>query len=179
MKKLQLFLQELRTKKELRIKLGILLVFAATYFWLAKHLDVALIILAIVMVFLCIATWSMASIVFFRSLFVVGGGLSLMIFLAQMYCAVPAPQRIADNSLKLLLSFGLLYMGSIFIKSIYEDLMGNKESEGTIKYLKKMYKGEIFWVITTLILYIIFICVFVWQLCEVMGPIFFNLCIYK
>jgi hypothetical protein len=120
---------------------------------------------------LLLVSWIVAGFVIFKPLFFVSAELSLMIFLAQSYCAVPKDARTADDSLKFLLVFGLAYIAVVFFKSMY------KEMENVLATAKKIGKGEspaLF-----VVLFVAFIGVFLFQLYQVINPIVQNLCIYS
>ena len=128
---------------------------------------------------LCLVTWFMASVVIFRSLFVIGGGLSLMIFIAKTYCDLPVIQHTADDSLKTLFGFGIIYLVWVFTSSLYKELMGDKELEtkGSLKNIEEIYDGKK--PLLIVIPYAIFIGLFLYQLYAVMNPILHSLCIYR
>jgi hypothetical protein len=128
---------------------------------------------------LCLITWFMASVVIFRSLFVIGGGLSLMIFIAKTYCDLPLSQHTADSSLQTLFYFGIMYLVWLFFNSLYKELLGDKETEskGSLKKIEEIYDGKK--PLLIVIPYAIFIGLFLYQLYTVMNPIIHSLCIYK
>lgn len=128
---------------------------------------------------LCLITWFMASVVIFRSLFVIGGGLSLMIFIAKTYCDLPLSQHTADSSLQTLFYFGIMYLIWLFFSSLYKELMGDKKTEckGSLKKIEEIYDGKK--PLLIVIPYAIFIGLFLYQLYAVMNPIIHSLCIYK
>ena len=148
-----------------------------------KITTVALTIIFILFSFLTLFTWLMAGLAVFRALFVVGAGLSLVIFIGQSFCDVPVKFHTADSSLMNIIGFGLLYVGGLFIVSLYKELYGDKEAKsdsrqkGMIKLFKDMNGGKNPWLI--LVLYALFLGLFLWQLYQVINPIIDNLCVYS
>lgn len=129
-----------------------------------------------------IYAWAKAGIVVFRSLAVVGAELSILALLSQSYCDVQEKMRIADNTLMGIIGFGLLYIGFSFLKSLYQELFGDKDSgneqkkKGAIALMKENGGGKI--LTFTLGLYAIFVAAFLVQLYEVINVIFANSCVY-
>lgn len=129
-----------------------------------------------------IYAWAKAGIVVFRSLAVVGAELSVLALLSQSYCDVQEKMRIADNALMSIIGFGLLYIGFSFLKSLYQELFGDKDSgneqkkKGAIALMKENGGGKI--LTFTLGLYAIFVATFLVQLYEVINVIFANSCVY-
>jgi len=129
-----------------------------------------------------IIMWFMAGFVVFRSLLVASVGLSLIIFIGQAYCA-PDVAHIANDSLKTLIGFGFIYVITQFFMNLYRELFGDKNSDseskrkGTIIILKEINQGKHSWFI--LIIFILLISLFVWQIYRVITPIIQGLCIYK
>ena len=120
---------------------------------------------------LCMIIWGLAGLAVFRSLFVVSASLSLIIFLAQSYCQSPAYLHTADNSLKSLLGFGILYVGFIFFRSLYKEL---KES---LNKFKDANSGKRSWFVV--VLFALFVALFLVQLYQVINPILMGLCVYQ
>lgn len=129
-----------------------------------------------------IYAWVKAGIVVFRSLAVIGAELSVLALLSQSYCGVQENMRIADNALMSIIGFGLLYIGFSFLKSLYQELFGDKGSnneqrkKGAVALMKKNGGGKI--LTFTLGLYAIFVATFLVQLYEVVNVIFANSCVY-
>lgn len=129
-----------------------------------------------------IYAWAKAGIVVFRSLAVIGAELSVLALLSQSYCGVQENMRIADNALMSIIGFGLLYIGFSFLKSLYQELFGDKDSKneqrkkGAVALMKKNGGGKI--LTFTLGLYAIFVATFLVQLYEVVNVIFTNSCVY-
>ncbi len=106
-----------------------------------------------------------------KSLFLVAGELSLLIFLSQSYCEVSVRAAVSDAALKNLLVLGLLYIGITFVRSLYEVTREN---------YRKM-SGERWSVrrVITIALFLILTGLFLWQIYLVVGPIISNLCVYR
>lgn len=107
----------------------------------------------------------------FKSLFLVSAELSLMIFLAQSYCALPGVARTANAAMQFLLECSLFYIAFVFLQSLYVEWSKILETFKDINDNKKP------WVV--IILFFTFVTFFVWQLYQVMKPLITNLCIYK
>jgi hypothetical protein len=106
-----------------------------------------------------------------KSLFLVAGELSLLIFLSQSYCEIAARAPASDAALKNLLVLGLLYIGITFVRSLYEISKENyRKMHGERWSLRR---------IITIALFIILTGLFLWQIYLVVGPIITNLCVYK
>lgn len=148
-----------------------ILVFFGTKYFSVDLGNLGIILLIITLSILSLITWFMAGVAVFRSLFLVGASLSLLIFLAQSYCGVSGTVQSANDALKSLLGFGLLYIGFLFLGSLYKEL------NQSLRHLEDVYNGKKPWVIV--ILLALFIGLFMWQLYQVINPIISNLCIYK
>jgi len=147
-----------------------------TTFGLAKIFNVSLqsagpLMLILVLSILFLITWVLAGMIILKSLFLVSGELSLMIFLAQSYCDVKNRTQASDGALISLFGFGLLYIGLLFIRSLYKGLIGG------LKTFEKRNDGNKSWPIV--ILFGLSIGLFLWQLYEVINPIVHNLCVYN
>ena len=129
------------------------------------------VILWIELALIIMVTWTMAGYAVMKSLVFVSAGLSLLIFLAQAYCDVPTVARTGNDALKILLGFGLLYIGCEFFRSLY------KEMSTHTKFLKERNEGKKPWML--LVPFALFIGIFVWQIYQVVFPIIHNLCIYN
>ncbi len=136
-------------------------------------LNVVLILELAMLVVILFIVAIMAGFAVIKSLVKIAAGLSLLIFLSQSYCAIPLDMRTptGDDALKSLLAIGLLYASFYFFQSLYKIL---------IKYVNKVDKDKLSWdVIITIILFVFFILLFIWDIYQVVGPIVTNLCIYK
>jgi hypothetical protein len=129
------------------------------------------IILAIEFAIIALLALFAAGFAFFKPLIQVSAGLSLLIFLAQSYCALPAVERVSDEALKGLLIFGLIYLSILFIKSLYKEVRKQRD-----KFVK-MNDGKKSWLM--LVLFAVFIGTFIGQLIQVIEPIVRNLCVIK
>lgn len=147
------------------------LVFFGTKYFSVNLSSFGIVVFVIVLSILSLITWFMAGVAVFRSLFLVGASLTLLIFLAQSYCGVPNTTQSASDALKSLFGFGLLYIGFIFLRSLYNEL------SKSLKHLEDVYNGKKPWIIV--VLFASFTGLFMWQLYQVISPIIFNLCIYK
>ena len=144
---------------------------------LSMVFNLAPIFLAIVLGVLILFSWYMAGVAVFRSLLSAGVGLTLLFYIAELYCKVPEIHRNADSSLQALLGFGLIYVIFIFANSLWKELVGDKEKDlkGSIRFFKDMNNGKKPWII--LIPYAMFIGLFVYQLWQVIHPILNNFCV--
>jgi hypothetical protein len=125
----------------------------------------------ILLTILTMITWASAGRAVMKSLFVIGASLTLIIYLAQSYCEVPYPTQSGNDALKALIGFALLYICFDFIKLLC------KEIKEKIKTLKQMNENKHLWIF--LIPFGLFIVLFVWNIAQVLMPIFQNLCVYK
>jgi hypothetical protein len=128
---------------------------------------------------LCMFVWFLAGIAVFRALMVAGISFSIVVFLAQTYCGLPVISQTADESLKILVAFGLIYSFFLFIHTLYKELKGDSKfgERGGLKLLEDIYDGKQPWLI--LVLYAVFIGLFLFQLYQVFEPIVLNFCIYQ
>ena len=111
-----------------------------------------------------------AGFVVIKSLFHVAAGLSLLIFLAQAYCAVPTYTMNGDNALKGLLIIGLIYTTTDFLKILYKGLVEHLKTIQNIKsHLEK---------VLVVVLFLAFALLFVTAVYQVMSPIIWGLCVY-
>lgn len=161
---------------ELKKEKAIFIVVILLVFFGAKYFDIDLDILGaklfvIVFSVLLLITWTVAGITVFRSLFVVGAGLTFLIFLAQSFCNVPVTSQSANVALQSLFGFGIIYVILLFYKSLFKEL------KKILGQLKEVNNRKNSWII--IILFGFFVGLFVWQLYQVMNPIVLNLCIYK
>lgn len=106
-----------------------------------------------------------------KSLFFVAAELSLLVFLAQAYCAVPNRLATGDQALKSLLAFGLLFIAVKFCRSLFKGLNKNYK-----KVKNEPWSKEKIMAVST---FLIFTALFIWQIFLVLNPIILNLCVYK
>lgn len=121
--------------------------------------------------------WFIAGVAVFRSLVVASVSLSVVIFLTQSYCSLPEVSRTADDALKSLFGFGIIYSAFLFVSSLKDELFGDKEKKWSLKHLTEGKNPKDRWII--LVPYAVFIGLFLWQFYQVANPIINNLCIYK
>jgi len=67
-------------------------------------------------------TWSFAGYAVMKALFLVGAELTLVIFLSQAYCDVPTNMQTANDALKTLVGFSILYIGIYFFAVVYKEI---------------------------------------------------------
>jgi hypothetical protein len=136
---------------------------------------IALVLFAILFIIL----WIIAGLVVFRSLVAASIGLSLIIYINQSYCE-PNVVHSANESLRILTSFGLIYVVAQFCINLYKELFGDKKSDddlkrkGTIAVFKEINNGKHSWLV--LVIYIPLISIFVWQVYLVINPIMLSFC---
>lgn len=174
--KIKELLRWLNANKDRLIPFGIFLVlticvFIGMTFFQDKFQSFGYSILLIELVILVTAAWALAGHAVMKSLFWVGASLSLIIFLAQSYCDVPAIARTGNDALKTLIAFGLLYIAYDFFKSLYKEVVDRS------KTLKHANGGKRPWLF--LIPFALFVGLFVWQIVQVLMPILQNICVYK
>lgn len=136
-----------------------------------EFVSILVIINALLLVFLLFMIMTVADFVVFKSLFLVSAEFSFLIFIAQSYCAIPNRQVAGDQALRTLLSFGILYIIYIFLDSFYETFKKSRES---VK--NESWTNEKRFVV---VLYLVFVVIFLWNVIQVLNPIINNLCVYK
>ena len=125
--------------------------------------------LVVIFLLILVTIWMFAALATVKSLFVVAAELSLLIFLAQSYCAVPNRTAASNEALKALLIIGLIYIAATFLRSLFKTLKEN---------YKVMEKDKWSWEkIFTVSFYLIFTAMFIWEICLVITPIVQNLCV--
>lgn len=161
----------------------ILVVATAATYW-SDYLGIVTYgLLIFVLLIATLITWLMAALAVFRSLLIVGAGLSLLLYVAQEYCALPIQERIADDSLQSLIGIGIIFMLAIFALRLYRELFGDQDAKnefhqkGALKVFRESNQGKDPWFI--LLLYALFIGLILSQVFQVLYPIFSNLCIYR
>lgn len=166
--------------KEKRIEFLFFLVFAFSLplisIYFPKVNSVLFVVLFSVIFFF---TWVMAGIAIFRSLLVSSAILSIVIFLAQSYCNLPTNLHSADDALKSIFGFGMIYSVSVFMIALYKEMMGDekKEKKSHLTIFKEINEGKISWII--LCLYVLSMAIFISQIYQVMRVLINNMCIYK
>ncbi len=127
--------------------------------------------------------WFTAGYAVFRSLMVASVGLSFIVFIAQSYCELSEIYRTANDSLVTLLSFGFIYVGAQFLRSLYKELFGDIEAKevwrqkGMIYLFKEINQQTHSWLI--LVTYGAIISLFIWQIYSVVKPIIKALCVFE
>ncbi|MFA6430454.1 MAG: hypothetical protein WC229_00990 [Candidatus Paceibacterota bacterium] len=116
-------------------------------------------------------TWVFAGMIILEALFLVGGELTLMIFLAQSYCEVKNRTQVSDNALMTLFGFSLFYLGISFLKSLYRGFIKS------LKTFEDKKTGKTPWLV--IVMFGLSIGIFIWQLYEVINPIINDLCVYN
>lgn len=109
-----------------------------------------------------------------RALFGVAAGLSLLIFLAQSYCAPGVSRTLLGNqALQALIALGLLYVAYDFSSAMYAEY---KEQKIKLKAVegKWTFAGVMMFTLLTL-----FIVSFVSMVYQVVNPIILGFCVYK
>ena len=154
------------------LSIGITVIFLVDYNFLNNRLLSGLLVLEVIMLtFLILMIMFMAGFTVMKSLSIVAAEISLLIFLAQSYCAIPNRVISGDNALKTLLLVGILYISFYFFHSLYKGL--------TEKYKKFKDEKRSLEKIIIIILFLFFIGFYVWIIYQVIKPIILNLCIYK
>ena len=173
--KIKQLVERLEIKREniipIIISVGITVIAIADSKYFDSHLlGVMWIFIAIAFSILLLLIMIMAGFRVVKSLFRISAGLSLLIFLAQSYCAVPRTSA-GDNALMGLLGIGFLYMLFDFFRSLYKAVAKDfKKIDGRIWSFDN---------ILIILLFTLFACFFVWSIYQVISPIILNLCIYK
>jgi hypothetical protein len=185
--KINTLLQKFWNNKKL-LKFLIFLTISVFFFVLASKYEnifagVTLILALTMLSVLFLITWLMATFAVFRSLLIVGAGLSLLLFISIEYCRVPIEMRIADEALINLINLGIIFLGFVFITSLFKELFGNQKSDnpldqkGALQIFKEINQGRHSWLLLSL--YAISLGIILGQLFQVLYPIFNNLCIYQ
>ncbi len=151
------------------------IVFVNSSYFHGNLIGILWIVIGIFFSLVLLAIMVMAGFTVIKSLFRISAGLSLLIFLAQSYCAVP--HNIASNrALITLLGIGFLYMTFDFVNSLHHAFI--KEIMPTIKNVDER---EFSWQKKALfaLLFILFAGFFVYGIYQVISPIILDLCVYK
>ena len=156
----------LASNKQNLIRLTILFAVVGIIVFLLTYFNLEPIFFVIILSVLFLITWFFAGVVVFKSLFLIGAELSLIIFIADSYCKISQRTQLSDNALKNIFIFGIMYIAIIFIKSIFNE----------VKILEKKYNDRP-WIVT--LLFLLCMALFLMQLCLVIYPIMINLCVYK
>lgn len=170
------FIGDAKYEKEKLIQFGILLglsalVFVGMTFFKDTFQTIGYTILFIELAILITVAWAFAGHAVMKSLFLIGASLSLIIFLAQSYCATPDLTQSGNDALKTLLAFSFIYLGFDFFRSLYTEVTNHT------KKMKEANNGKNPWIF--LVPFALFVGIFLWQLYQVVLPIFSSLCIYQ
>jgi len=126
--------------------------------------------------------WFVAGYVVFRSLLAASVGLSLIIFIGQSYCALPAAKQVANSSLQALIGFGFIFVVAQFGRSLYRELFGDMyakekwKQKGIVGVFKEANQNKHSWFV--LVTYGLLVSLFIWQIYSVINPIVGGLCVY-
>lgn len=187
LRKLKVIINRIRTDKRFALLFTLYLVTAlgASYAftqWEEQIRTFALIFSVLGLALITLFTWSLAALAVFRSLMVVGAGLSLILFIAQSYCGLDITERVADDSLRSLIGITVLFIGVTFVTRLHRELFGDSNAKrefdklGAIRVFRDANKGKDS--ILLLMLYASFMGLILGQLFQVLYPIFNNLCVY-
>ncbi len=121
---------------------------------------------------LTLITWGMAGHTVMKVLFGVSVGLSLLIYLAQSYCDVPATLRTStsNSALMSLIGFGIIYIGFDYLRLLRKEIMDR------LKTLSEINNHKRPWLVV--VPYGLFTGLFTWQVVQVLVPIINSLCVY-
>ena len=148
-------------------------IFAVTYISSVSLLGAAWIVVSAILTIAIALIAVLAGFVVVKSLFLIAAELSLLVFLAQSYCAVPASVRgpAGDDALRTIILLGLIYIAYEFVQSLYEAIKGHFK-----KIDKEMWNVRR--IITTAI-FLTFTVIFLVEIYLVVQPIFAGLCVYR
>ena len=188
LKRLMTVINKVRTDKRFALLFSLYLVTAvvasfAFIHWEAQMRMFFVAFSVIGLMFLTLFTWSLAALAVFRSLMVIGAGLSLILFIAQSYCALDITQRVANDSLQSLIGISIIFIGVTFGVRLYRELFGDPNAKrefdkvGVLQSFRNANEGKDSYII--LVLYASFMGLILGQLFEVLYPIFNNLCVYQ
>jgi hypothetical protein len=120
----------------------------------------------------------LAGFVVVKSLFLIAAELSLLIFVAQSYCAAPARSPLSDDALRSLILLGLIYIIVAFIQSLYAAISERFEKIGKSTRVSRVPGWNIRKIIITT-LFFIFSILFLVEIYLVIQPIIAGLCVYR
>lgn len=148
-----------------------LVIFFDTNYWNHTALNFSWVLIFTFLTAFILIIYLYAGVVVIRSLFTVAAGLSLIIFIAQSYCAVPRTES-SDQALSSLIIASLLYITLSFSRTMYKEM---------VKHYKQFDDGpettkEALFVSSVFVMSIVF---FLSSIYKVMYPIITNLCIYQ
>lgn len=148
-----------------------LVIFFDTNYWNNTALNFSWVFIFTFLTAFILIIYLYAGVVVVRSLFTVAAGLSLIIFIAQSYCAVPRTES-SDQALSSLIIASLLYITLSFSRTMYKVM---------VKHYKQFDEGPettnvALFVSSVFVMSIVF---FLSAVYKVMYPIITNLCIYQ
>jgi len=168
-------IEKLLKKKDiipLIISIGITAIFFISYHYWGSHVVEAMGAVALTaFTALIILIMLIAGFAVLKSLFLLAAELSLVIFLAQSFCATPHRSEMSNEAMQSLLVLSILYIIFLFARSLWKTLK---------EYYKKVEKEK--WSyekIFTVSLFLIFIVWFLRVVYLVVEPIIRNLCIFN
>lgn len=171
------FIQKLRSSPRLRYALAVLtgLLFAALSKYSEHFVPVVFGILAFALIalltILLVPAMIFSGYVVMRSLVLVSGGLSLIIFLAQAYCTLPNPPDGGKQALMALVAASFAYLAFEFSKQLWEAWR---------ETFKPIHEQEKSWEKTAVIIILVICAVaLVSIILQVIAPITASLCIYQ
>jgi hypothetical protein len=161
-------------KREVLSYLAVLVLATAVFVGMTFYHDafqkIGYTLLFIELAILITVAWAFAGHAVMKSLFLIGASLSLIIFLAQSYCAAPNLTQSGNDALKTLLAFSFIYLGYDFFRSLYTEVTSHT------KKMKEVNNGKNPWMY--LVPFALFVGIFLWQLYQVISPIVGNFCVY-
>ncbi len=134
-------------------------------------LRVSWIVSVIMISILLSAIMAMAGYHVLKIFFLSAAELSLLIFLAQVYCSVSRRSPTNDAALQILLTMGFLYITISFFRSLYNSLK---------EYYKKIANEK--WSVEKIfavVSFLSFTAFFIWQIYLALTPIILNFCVYR
>lgn len=147
-----------------------LVIFFDTNYWNNTALNFTWILIFTVLTAFMLIIYLYAGVVVARSLFTVAAGLSLIIFIAQSYCAVPRTES-SDQALSSLIIASLLYITLSFSRTIYKEMLKHYRLKNDGETTNEaVFVGGVF---------VISIVLFLSAIYKVMYPIITYLCIYQ
>lgn len=164
--------KKLNIDKEKLVRLIVFVALVAIIYSIANYVDISKVVIVVFLIALTLVmlfAWSFAIDVVMRSLFVVGAGLSLIIFLGKSYCELPNTTSSGKEALGILVSSGILYLTVKFFYHLY------KEMDKRHKSLKDKNNGKRSWLF--LITFTLFVGLLVFALGQVVVPIINSLCV--
>lgn len=145
--------------------------FLSVYFFGGNFVGTMWVVVATMLGLILLVIWILAGFAVVRSLFFVAAELSLLIFLAQSYCAVPEHSAASDAALKTLGGIGLVYIALGFFRSLYKAARDHYKTIAKDNWSAQK--------VFTVAFFLMFAGLFTWQVYLVMKPIVLNLCVLR